>query len=218
MPGKSLIESERESELISSNITSDRKSFWYDLDSMENTITNVPNSWKLDLSSTLPGKDENSANLHDWLVLDGVVLKKHPQDAWQSNEDLSSKLVIGTTAHAAFDYSKSSFLNANLTVDEIKKFVNDSKIGELGLTEDALKKYGETVQGLIAMISDIRVVCPLLVLARSQKTNIPFYVVTQTEGNLNVADVDSDIQAILGRYTADSPEKRKCINNKFYHE
>lgn len=51
------------------------------------------------------------------------------------------------------------------------------------------------------MISDIRVICPLFVQARSQP-NIAFYVVTQaqTHGNLSLADVDSDIQAILGNF------------------
>lgn len=49
------------------------------------------------------------------------------------------------------------------------------------------------------MISDIRVICPLFVQARSQE-NIAFYVVTQTQNHdgLNLADVDSDVQAILG--------------------
>lgn len=61
------------------------------------------------------------------------------------------------------------------------------------------------------MISDIRIICPLLVQARSQ-SNIVFYVVTQTQGEDQVADVDSDIQAILGRYSTTSPEKRR------YHE
>lgn len=57
------------------------------------------------------------------------------------------------------------------------------------------------VLGLISMISDIRVVCPLLVQAKSQP-NIAFYLVTQTQthGNLSLADVDSDIQAILGNF------------------
>lgn len=61
------------------------------------------------------------------------------------------------------------------------------------------------------MISDIRIVCPLLVLARSQQ-NLPFYIVTQTTGELKVADVDSDVQAILGRYTSETPEKRRYID------
>lgn len=51
------------------------------------------------------------------------------------------------------------------------------------------------------MISDIRVICPLFVQARSQ-SNIAFYVVTQTQvkDELDLADVDSDVQAILGNY------------------
>lgn len=50
------------------------------------------------------------------------------------------------------------------------------------------------------MISDIRIVCPLYVQAKSQ-SNIAFYVVTQTQSRngLNLADVDSDVQAILGK-------------------
>lgn len=58
------------------------------------------------------------------------------------------------------------------------------------------------------MISDIRTVCPLLVLARSQQ-NIPFYVVTQTRGENKLADVSSDVEGIFARYTIeDSPQRR----------
>jgi hypothetical protein len=39
-----------------------------------------------------------------------------------------------------------------------------------------------------------------------------FYVVTQTQGDYNIADIDSDVQAILGRYTSDSPEKRRYLD------
>lgn len=50
------------------------------------------------------------------------------------------------------------------------------------------------------MISDIRVICPLFVQAKSRR-NVAFYVVTQTQthDDLNLADVDSDVQAILGK-------------------
>lgn len=69
------------------------------------------------------------------------------------------------------------------------------------------------------MISDIRTICPLLVIARAQPT-VPFYVVTQTGGELNIADVDADIQAILGRYEPHSPEQRRyvsAIQQMFYY-
>ena len=62
--------------------------------------------------------------------------------------------------------------------------------------------------GLISLISDIRIVCPLLVQARSHP-NIAFYVVTQSEDD--IADINTDVEAILGRYKSDTPEKRRYL-------
>lgn len=72
-------------------------------------------------------------------------------------------------------------------------------------------RYGTTYQGLVSMISDIRTICPLLNLAKLQ--NVPFYCVTQTGGALNVADVNSDVQAILGRYEPKTPEERRYVQS-----
>lgn len=177
----------------------------------------IPSSWKADLSIVLPSVDESKS--HEFMVLDGGILKKHPQNVWNKDGTLSSKLVIGTTAHVAFDPLKSSAFNAKMTAEEVRKYVSESQIGAANLTDKALELYGETVQGLIAMISDIRTVCPLLVLAQSQN-NLPFYVATQPQGEFNVADVDSDVQAILGRYNSDNPAKRRyldAIRNEFYY-
>lgn len=171
------------------------------------------------MSIVLPSVEESLAKSHEFLVLDGGILKKHPQNVWSNDGSLASKLVIGTTAHVAFDPLKPSAFSVNMTAEEVRKFVNNSQIGAANLTDEVLKLYGETVQGLIAMISDIRTVCPLLVLARSQK-NLPFYVATQPQGEFNVADVDSDVQAILGRYNSDNPAKRRyldAIRNEFYY-
>lgn len=173
-------------------------------------LDKVPKSWSTSVATSLPAIDEDKSKAHEFLVLDGVILKKHPQDVWKSDAKLASKLVIGTTAHAAFDNSKPSPYS-NFTTEEIRKYVSDSKIGQLNLTEEVFGRYNESVQGLLQMISDIRIVCPLLVLARSQQ-NLPFYIVTQTTGDLKVADVDSDVQAILGRYTSETPEKRRYID------
>lgn len=209
-PGKSLTESERENLDYGNAFPGcDDKSCWKKVDTME-MLAKVPASWTKDWTTQLPSVDEVKSQVHEFLVLDGIILKKHLQDAWKSDPKLPSKLVIGTTAHAAFDKSKLAAFS-NLTAEEIRKYVSDSKIGQLNLTYEALELYGETAQGLISMISDIRVVCPLLVMARSQE-NLPFYVATQTQGELNVADVDSDIQAILGRYTSDTPEKRRYLD------
>lgn len=145
------------------------------------------------------------------LLIDDFFAEKHPIEGWKSDIKSAPKLVVGTTAHAAFDKTKSSAFSPNLTAADIHQIVSTSVVGQLNLTDEALELYGETVQGLIAMISDIRVVCPLYVLVRSQ-TSLPFYIVTQTQGDLNVADVDSDVQAILGRYSSESPEKRRYLD------
>lgn len=144
-------------------------------------------------------------------------------------------MVIGTTAHAAFDSTETMFFKRNLSNDDIFKYVSESKIGSLNLTEEALKLYGKTKKGnfhnfkstknyfkyflgLISMISDIRVVCPLLVQARS-RPDLAFYVVTQTQEE-DIADIKSDIQAILGRYKSDTPERRRyqeTMKQLFYY-
>lgn len=175
-----------------------------------NLLDKVPTSWKKDLSTQLPSVDEEKSKAHEFLVLDGTILKKHPQDVWKSDKNLASKIVIGTTAHAAFDKTKKDIFS-NLTAEDVRKYVEASKVGQANLTEEALEHYGDSVQGLISMISDIRYVCPLLVLARSQN-NLPFYLVSQTQGDLKLADVDSDVEAILGRYDSVTPEKRRYLD------
>ncbi|CRL04436.1 CLUMA_CG017521, isoform A [Clunio marinus] len=203
-PGRPLVETERENAVDFDRNFPDceDKGCWKKVDA-KTLMEKLPESWKRPASSTLPAIDE--AKPREFLVLDGIILKKHPQDVWKNDLNLASKLVLGTTAHVMYDKSN---LIANLTVEELRQYVEASKIGQLNLTDEAFQLYGETVQGVISMISDIRVVCPLLVLARSQK-NLPFYIVSQTQGELNIADVDSDIQAILGRYTSSSPQKHR---------
>ena len=56
-------------------------------------------------------------------------------------------MVVGATAHAAFDDSESSIFKGNLTEEEIEKYVEDSKIGSLNLTEEAFNLYGKTKEG-----------------------------------------------------------------------
>lgn len=79
--------------------------------------------------------------------------------------------------------------------------------------------YNATVKGLATMISDIRVVCPLLVLARS-RSDVPFYVSTQPRNNHIMADVDNDVAVILGTYTAITAEEKRhftAIQQLFNH-
>jgi len=71
------------------------------------------------------------------------------------------------------------------------------------------RRYNATLEGLVTMISDIRVVCPLLTVAR-MRDNIPFYIATQPRGRL--ADPDSDAAAILGSYAAVTPEEKRHVS------
>lgn len=218
-PGKPLSENEREnSDYARAFPGCDDKTCWQKEEDL-NLLDKVPPSWIKDFSTTLPSIDENKSKRHDFLVLDGDILKKHPQDVWKLDPKFASKIVIGTTAHVAFDKTKQNIFS-NLTTADVRRYVSESKIGQANLTNEAIELYGDSVQGLIAMISDIRYVCPLLVLARSSEQNLPFYIVSQTQGDLKLADVDSDVQAILGRYDSESPEKRRyldAIRQLFYY-
>jgi hypothetical protein len=64
------------------------------------------------------------------------------------------------------------------------------------------------MKGLHSMISDVRVVCPLMTVA-TMKSDIPFYISTFPRDI--VADVDSDAAAILGFFPAKTPEQKRHL-------
>jgi hypothetical protein len=92
-----------------------------------------------------------------------------------------------------------------------------SVVGSKGLTDDALRRYGANWPGLVAMISDIRTVCPLLDLSWSQQDRIiPFYLVNHTRenpstGSEELADVSVDVEAILGLYDVQTSSERRYV-------
>jgi len=82
----------------------------------------------------------------------------------------------------------------------------------MGLTDEVIEKYNaSSYASLVSIISDIRSVCPLLTNAR-QQPSVPFYVVTQGEGPDQLATVDADVQAILGRYEPHTVEQRRFVS------
>lgn len=177
----------------------------------------VPDTWGRNWPD-LPTAEENTTTGHNWLILDGEILFQHPAEVWSKEEQGPTRLVIGTTMHES--HSEKLYLkHKEWTPELVRKHIEESRIGQLNLTEDALKRYNATYQGLVSMITDIRTVCPLLTISRQQQ-NVPFYVVTQTGGNLTIADADSDILAILGRYEPKTPEERRYVSamqQLFYH-
>lgn len=219
-PGKPLGESERANkdyvERLGCTDTQANEACLQKVDP-EDLLKKVPGEW-FSGAQDLPTRDEDNTAHHDWLVLDGDYLKTHPIDVFKSRANLPL-IVFGTTAHV--EHSE-KLLNkyANWTKELVRNHVAESKIGAMNLTDEALKRYGEDYKGLVAMISDIRTVCPLLSLTRTFPQTAPFYVVTQTEGEFDIADSDVDVLAILGRYEPKTPEQRRYVSamqTLFYH-
>lgn len=164
----------------------------------------------------LPNKQEIDLKQHEWLVLDGNILMNPINTPIEKN--LSVNLVLGTTAHV----STSDILlmkYKNWTENLVQAYVRNSFLKELNLTENVLKLYPNTYKGLTSIISDIRTICPLYLLKSQLKTG-PFYVVTQARNEQDLADADSDVDAILGRYEPKTPEQRRYLSTMqqlFYH-
>jgi hypothetical protein len=120
----------------------------------------------------------------------------------------------GSTVHADIP-PRLHAQNKNWTGEPVKYHVTSSVVGSKNLTDEALRRYGADWPGLVAMISDIRTVCPLLYLSHSQQGKIiPFYIVNHTRDSPNfgpekLADVAVDVEAILGLYEPQTPSQRR---------
>lgn len=132
---------------------------------------------------------------------------EEPDKVWAKDELLPVDLVLGTTAHSG-NSEKLRLKHKHWSDNLVKEHITKSVLGQKDLAEKTMEMYPVNYQGLISMISDIRIVCPLFAIS-SQMRKVPFYVVTQTRFELNLADVDSDIDAILGRYEPKTPEQRR---------
>nr|XP_003707123.1 PREDICTED: neurotactin [Megachile rotundata]XP_012149597.1 PREDICTED: neurotactin [Megachile rotundata]XP_012149598.1 PREDICTED: neurotactin [Megachile rotundata] len=176
--------------------------------SAEELMDSVPETWHLGNVGLPETREATSRDRrHEWLVLDGAILQEPVGQIW-ARDEFSVKIVMGTTAHAG---APLKYLNSNTTLNstQVEKIVRESLLGTSGLADEALRRYNATFKGLVSMISDIRVVCPLLTVAR-MKSNIPYYVATQARGQL--ADPDSDATAILGSYAARTPSEKRHVS------
>lgn len=218
-PGKPLHESEKRNQELM-NVLDCKDVECLRSASTEQIWAATPDTW-LHFPVDIPTVEENTTSAHhEWLVLDGAILLQHPADSWK--EDASAEkttLVMGTTAHESHtDKLRSRY--TNWTADEVRAFIENSKIGALNLTDAVITRYNATnYRSLVALITDIRTICPLLTNVRLQPM-VPFYVVTQGEGRDQLAHVDSDMLAILGRHEQRNTEERRFVatmQNLFYY-
>lgn len=216
-PGKPLQESERLNQQIMATLDCQDAACLRETSS-EKLWAATPDTW-FQFPATIPQAQElTNANRHEWLVLDGDILYQHPSESWKlapiptnANQLHQPRLVMGSTAHEAHTL-KLRELHANWTAEEVREYIQNSQLGALGLTDEIIKRYNATnYAALVAIITDIRTVCPLLTNARLQPT-VPFYVVTQGEGSDKLATVDADVQAILGRYEPHTVEQRRFVS------
>lgn len=213
-PGKPLADSER------ANLPFLEQSKCKDADCLRKAdakylLETVPDTWRR-VWPDLPSVDENPSNQHQWLILDGDILLKHLNDAW--NDPEAPQVVIGVTAHESHS-EKLLLKHKEWTPELVRQHLEESKIGQLNFTEEVLARYKPTYQGLVSMVSDIRTICPLLLIARNHPY-VPFYVVNQTAHALEIATVDDDVQAILGRYEPKNKAQKNyysAMQQLFYH-
>ncbi|XP_076641867.1 neurotactin [Halictus rubicundus] len=206
-PGRELEDSEKLSEQFLNSIKCSDAACLRSR-SIEEVMDSVPETW---YSRNVGLPEAREATLrdrrHEWLVLDRAILQEPVGQIW-TRDELSVKIVMGTTAHAG---APSKYLNSDITLNstQVEKLVRESLLGTSGLADEALKRYNATLKGLLSMISDIRVICPLLTVAR-MRTTIPFYVATQPRGQF--ADPDSDAAAILGSFAARTPAEKRHLS------
>ncbi|XP_069697223.1 neurotactin isoform X2 [Periplaneta americana] len=221
-PGIELIESERVSAEFVETLQCGNDLECLRKKDTEELLDSVPELWRHPLQDLPRTDDESSSLKHQWLVLDGKYLQKHVTDAWKTN-GLHANLVMGSTVHADVPPK----LYDNWTGEQVENHVKSSVVGSKNLTSEALHRYGADWPGLIAMISDIRTVCPLLYLSLSYKEKIiPFYLVNHTrisshsQSSEPLADVSVDVEAILGQYEGETHSQKKYVESMqelFYH-
>lgn len=213
-PGKPLADSERSNEPFLQQSKCKDANCLRKADA-KYLLENTPDTWR-HVSPDTPAIDENPSARHEWLILDGDILLKHPNDAW--NHPKQPKFVIGATAHESHS-EKLLLKHKEWTPALVRSHLNEGIIGQLNLTEEVLQRYKPTYQGLVQIVTDIRTICPLLVIARPQPY-VPFYVANQTYGTLELAGVDDDVSAILGRYDPKTKAQKNfstAIQQLFYH-
>ncbi|XP_014222648.1 neurotactin [Trichogramma pretiosum] len=212
-PTRDLIESEKENSMFLDSIQC-KDADCLRSKNAEDIMEAVPPSWYAS-NTGLPASNQSEISKHEWLVRDGIIVQKHIGEIFSKTNNLP-KVVIGATAQSG-ELPRSLSYNETATPEQIKRIVQESLIGLRGEADKAFAQYNATVKDLHTMISDIRVVCPLMTIAL-MKEDIPFYVATFPRNE--VADADADAAAILGFFSSKTPEQKRhlqAIQQLFNH-
>lgn len=185
----------------------------------------TPDIWLESNMGDLPKYNESRNTL---LVLDGAMLRIHAYDTWKDaklsgKEKAFKPMVFGTTQHSSQSVLlMKKYLNWN--TNHVEKVVNDSIIGYKNLTSSIFTHVNKSYEGLVELISSLRTTCPLVSLARIT-LEVPMYVVMGSgagggRGGSGIADVNADVEAILGTFDSERPEQRRfmsAMQHLFYY-
>ncbi|XP_034247007.1 neurotactin isoform X3 [Thrips palmi] len=191
---------------------------------VEDLLDAMPAEWRPttpDLPA--PVSTNGMPSPHQWLVLDGDLLRNHPSEVWEKWETEGTgalQIVIGATAHS--DASVELYRNVSDGAEkDVRSHIENSVLGEAKVAEDAINRYNATWSGLASLVSDIRTVCPLNAMATKMPTSAYFYVATfpisvsKSEDELEyqepLAELGIDVAAIMGRVEGATPEERRYI-------
>ncbi|XP_014207616.1 neurotactin [Copidosoma floridanum] len=190
---------------------------------VEDIMNSVPLAWYA-VNDGLPEKREDTLKKHKWLVKDGIFIRQHIGEVLRNQDTLPIKIVMGTTAYSGRLPEAVSRDNFDLTKEQVKQYLTNSLLGEKNVVDEAMQTYFDNStlkktpkETLHMMISDVRVVCPLMLLAKI-RTDVPFYISNFTN-NVNLT-VDSDAGAILGFFPNVTPQQKRhlqAIQALFFH-
>ncbi|XP_011501941.1 PREDICTED: neurotactin [Ceratosolen solmsi marchali] len=171
----------------------------------EDVMELVPSSWH-STNAGLPDLKTVNSTKHEWLVKDDIIIQQHIGEIF-SQKELPVKVVMGTTAQSG-QLVKSLSYDRTVDPQEIRNIYSESLLESIVQADQVFAQYNSTVKGLHTIISDVRVVCPLMTVA-TMKSDIPFYISTFPRDV--IADVDSDAAAILGFFPAKTPEQKRHL-------
>ncbi|TRY73621.1 hypothetical protein TCAL_09914 [Tigriopus californicus] len=191
------------------------------LDTAAEEITKAePLEWIVD--PELPMKSEKD---HSWLTIDKEVIFESLPSYWHKTRFSNvAPLVFGANAQGMVNENNVAKLAWNETqeyVEHVDKFFSEFNDT---LSELVLEHYNTTFtnknwQAYASMVSDLRMICPLLetaqVASRNFVANVYAYVVTQprTSDLGDVADRTLDIEAIFGLLNTNDASVRKFSKN-----
>lgn len=109
--------------------------------SAEDLMDAVPETWYVGNMGLPEMKEAGTSYMdrrHEWLVLDGTILQEHVGQILANKDNLTVKVVMGTTAHSG---TPLRYLSPNVTLNatQVENIVRESLLGTSGYADEALR-------------------------------------------------------------------------------